>query len=85
MSTGARRRWPTTPTRSADASRRRTSGASRRRREGRGLGPAVVDRKVPMGMIAELGGAFWQPEQAAVLAPFVDRYVEAMPDFATTA
>jgi aminopeptidase N len=46
-------------------------------------GAAVVDRKVPMGMLVEFGAAFWQPEQASLLAPFVDRFVEAIPDFST--
>ncbi len=40
----------------------------------------MVDRKVPMGSLGELASAFWQPGQPEVLAPFVDRYVEALPD-----
>jgi aminopeptidase N len=40
----------------------------------------MLDRKVPMGSLGELATAFWQPGQAEVLAPFVDRYVEVLPD-----
>ncbi len=41
---------------------------------------SMVDRKVPMGSMAELAGAFWQPSQAEVLAPYVDRYAESLPE-----
>ena len=40
----------------------------------------MVERKVPMGSMAELAVAFWQPSQADVLAPYVDRYSESLPE-----
>jgi aminopeptidase N len=40
----------------------------------------MVDRKVPMGSLGELAAAFWQPSQGEVLAPFVDRYAEVLPE-----
>ena len=40
---------------------------------------AVVDRTIPVGLLAELAAAFWQPEQGGVLAPYVDRFVDAIP------
>ncbi|MDQ1604868.1 MAG: aminopeptidase, partial [Actinomycetota bacterium] len=40
---------------------------------------AVLDgRGVPMGMLGEFQAAFWQPGQAEVLAPYVERYAAAM-------
>ena len=40
----------------------------------------MVERKVPMGSMAELAVAFWQPSQPDVLAPYVDRYSESLPE-----
>ncbi len=41
---------------------------------------AVIDqRKVPIGSLAELSSAFWQPSQADLLAPYADRYLAALP------
>jgi aminopeptidase N len=40
---------------------------------------AVLDGQgVPMGMLGEFQAAFWQPGQAEVLAPYVERYAAAM-------
>ena len=41
---------------------------------------AVLEgRTVPLGSVRELGSAFWQPLQADLLSPFVDRYQQALP------
>ena len=41
---------------------------------------AMVDRTVPVGSLAELAAAFWQPAQYDVLAPFASRYAELLPE-----
>ena len=45
----------------------------------------VMDgRTVPVGDISLVASAFWQPGQAAVLAPFAERYLEALVDLGST-
>jgi aminopeptidase N len=45
----------------------------------------VMDgRTVPVGNISVVASAFWQPGQAAVLAPFAERYLEALVDLGST-
>jgi aminopeptidase N len=41
---------------------------------------AIVDeRRVPRGTLATIGRAFWRRSQAAILAPYADRYLRALP------
>jgi aminopeptidase N len=41
---------------------------------------AVVDKlEVPMGMLREVATAFWRPGQDELLAPFADRFRDALP------
>ena len=41
---------------------------------------ALVDEHtVPMGSTFEVASAFWQPSQADALAPFAERYIDALP------
>jgi aminopeptidase N len=42
---------------------------------------ALLGRTVPVGSVGKVATAFWRPGQAEVLAPFAERYVEAMPRF----
>jgi aminopeptidase N len=37
------------------------------------------DRKLPVGALIGFGGAFWRPGQDEVLAPYADRFVDALP------
>jgi aminopeptidase N len=39
----------------------------------------VVDREVPVHAIRQISEAFWRPGQDAVLAPYAERYLEALP------
>jgi len=41
---------------------------------------AVVARRVPSGSLSELAASFWQPAQAPLLAPYVDRYAAVLDD-----
>jgi aminopeptidase N len=41
----------------------------------------VEESRLPLGTVFEAGQAFWQPGQDDVLAPFADRYLEALPAF----
>jgi aminopeptidase N len=43
------------------------------------------EHKVPIGSVDTVSGAFWQSAQADVLAPFADRYLEALPDLGSAA
>jgi aminopeptidase N len=36
-------------------------------------------RQLPSGSLRDAGQAFWQPGQAELLAPFADRYLDALP------
>ncbi|MGZ4596522.1 MAG: aminopeptidase N [Actinomycetes bacterium] len=40
----------------------------------------VEERTVPLGSLSDLAAAFWQPSQARVLAPYVQRYVTVLPE-----
>ena len=40
----------------------------------------MEEHKVPIGSVSKVSGAFWQSAQAEVLAPFTDRYLQALPD-----
>jgi aminopeptidase N len=40
----------------------------------------MTDHSVPIGSIAELASAFWQPGQPETVAPFAERYLDALPD-----
>jgi aminopeptidase N len=40
----------------------------------------MTDHSVPIGSIAELASAFWQPGQPDTVAPFAERYLDALPD-----
>ena len=42
---------------------------------------ALLGRTVPVGSVGKVATAFWRPGQAEVLAPFAERYVEALPRF----
>jgi aminopeptidase N len=44
----------------------------------------MVGQKVPIGSIGEVATAFWQPSQSAVLAPFAERYLDALGDLGST-
>jgi len=45
---------------------------------------AVADeRRVPIGSLYEVSGAFWQPGQDAALAPYAERYLELLPRLAS--
>ena len=37
------------------------------------------ERSVPIGSVASVAAAFWRPGQDAVLAPFVERYLDLLP------
>jgi len=39
----------------------------------------VVDRTVPIQSARQVGADFWRPGQDEVLAPYLDRYLEALP------
>ena len=39
----------------------------------------VEDHKVPRGALANIGRAFWRRSQGEILAPYADRYLEALP------
>jgi aminopeptidase N len=39
----------------------------------------VVDRTVPVNSVGLVAAAFWRPEQDALLAPYAERYLEAVP------
>jgi aminopeptidase N len=39
----------------------------------------VERRELPMSSLADAGRAFWQPAQAALLAPYADRYLTELP------
>jgi aminopeptidase N len=39
----------------------------------------LLGRTVPVSSIANVAAAFWRPGQAEVLAPFAERYIEALP------
>jgi aminopeptidase N len=41
----------------------------------------LLARTVPVGSVSKVAAAFWRPDQAEVLAPFAERYVEALPRF----
>ena len=45
---------------------------------------AVDERRVPSGSLGGLAAAFWQPGQREVLAPYVDRFTQALPDIGRT-
>jgi aminopeptidase N len=45
----------------------------------------MEEQKVPMGGISEVSGAFWQPGQADVLAPFAERYLQKLPELGNSA
>jgi aminopeptidase N len=38
----------------------------------------MEERKIPMGSLADVGRAFWQPSQGDLLRPYTDRYIEAL-------
>jgi aminopeptidase N len=40
----------------------------------------MTDHSVPIGSIAEVASAFWQPGQPDTVAPFAERYLEVLPD-----
>jgi aminopeptidase N len=40
----------------------------------------IRDHRVPIGALADLSAAFWQPAQAPLLTPYVDRYLAALPE-----
>ncbi|MDQ1629748.1 MAG: aminopeptidase [Actinomycetota bacterium] len=40
---------------------------------------AVEERRVPISSLHDLAASFWQPSQAALLAPYAERYVAALP------
>ncbi len=40
----------------------------------------VADRRVPGGALFDVGTAFWRPGQDGLLAPFADRFLEALQD-----
>jgi aminopeptidase N len=40
----------------------------------------VEDRKVPISSVGAVATAFWRPGQAELLAPYAERYVEAVPN-----
>jgi aminopeptidase N len=37
------------------------------------------ERRVPMGALGRIGGAFWRRSQDGILAPYADRYLELLP------
>ncbi len=39
----------------------------------------VVTPRVPLGDVSEVAAAFWQPEQAELLRPFAERYLDVLP------
>jgi aminopeptidase N len=39
----------------------------------------MVDRTVPAQSVREVAPAFWRPGQDELLAPYAERYVEALP------
>jgi aminopeptidase N len=41
----------------------------------------LLGRTVPVGSVGKVAAAFWRPDQAEVLQPFAERYVEALPRF----
>jgi aminopeptidase N len=41
----------------------------------------VEDHTVPMGSLAQIGRAFWRRSQGEILAPYADRYLQALPSF----
>ena len=40
-----------------------------------------LGRTVPVGSVSKVAAAFWRPDQAEALAPFAERYIEALPRF----
>ncbi|MEO5851525.1 MAG: aminopeptidase N [Nocardioides sp.] len=40
---------------------------------------AVVERTIPSGMLWRVGRAFWRPGQEDVLAPYAEKFLEALP------
>ena len=43
---------------------------------------AVLDRTVPIAGVSTVTDAFWRPGQEALLDPFAERYLQALPDVA---
>ncbi|HET9900628.1 MAG TPA: ERAP1-like C-terminal domain-containing protein, partial [Actinomycetes bacterium] len=39
----------------------------------------VVTPRVPLGDVSEVAAAFWQPDQAELLRPFSERYLDVLP------
>ena len=39
----------------------------------------VVTPRVPLGDVSEVAAAFWQPDQAELLRPFAERYLDVLP------
>ena len=50
------------------------------RRRGPADGASMPYDRPARGSLAELANAFWQPAQADVLAPYVDRYAQVLPE-----
>ncbi len=41
---------------------------------------AMEERRFPVGSMSSLSRAFWRPGQEALVAPYAERYLEALPD-----
>ncbi|MGH3332940.1 MAG: aminopeptidase N, partial [Nocardioidaceae bacterium] len=39
----------------------------------------MVDRKIPPGVLGRVGRAFWRPGQEELLAPYAEKFLEALP------
>jgi aminopeptidase N len=37
------------------------------------------DRKIPPGMIGRVGRSFWRPDQADLVTPYAERFLESLP------
>jgi aminopeptidase N len=40
---------------------------------------AVIAKAVPLGLVSTMGRAFWQPDQADLVAPYADRLLAVLP------